>query len=93
VWRTAWIAGIACLLCSRAPRESPTLSSRTLFAMAAALTIRTLADIWTYNPAWALAGRIGGAVELGVVLIFALIITKTIRKSNSPMRHRGPSAA
>jgi len=61
--------------------------------MAAALTIRTLADIWTYNPAWALAGRIGGAVELGVVLIFALIITKTIRKSNSPMRHRGPSAA
>lgn len=63
----------------------PRLASRTLWVMAAALTVRTLADIWIHNPAWALAGRIAGAAELAVVLTFALILTKTIRQSTQPV--------
>jgi hypothetical protein len=53
--------------------------------MAAALTLRTLADIWTGSPAWTLVGEIGGATELAVVLTFAAIITQTIRKSQKPV--------
>ncbi len=63
----------------------PLLASRSLFAMAAALTVRTLADLWISNPAWALAGEIAGAAELAVVLTFVLIVTKTIRKSSNPI--------
>jgi hypothetical protein len=62
----------------------PLLASRSLFAMAAALTVRTLADVWIGNPAWVLAGKIAGAAELGVVLLFATIIWKTIRQSTAP---------
>ena len=63
----------------------PLLASRSLFVMAAALTVRTLADLWAANPAWALAGKIAGIGELAVVLTFALVITKTIRKSQNPI--------
>jgi len=62
----------------------PLLASRSLYAMAAALTVRTLADVWIANPAWALAGRTAGAAELGVVLLFATIIWKTVRQSTAP---------
>lgn len=63
----------------------PLLASRSLLVMAVALTLRTLADLWVSNPAWAIAGKIGGAGELAVVLTFALILTKTIRKSPNPV--------
>jgi hypothetical protein len=62
----------------------PLIASRSLFVMAVALTARTLADIWVTNPAWALAGKIGAAGELAVVLTFAVILIQTIRKSASP---------
>jgi len=63
----------------------PLLASRSLFVMAAALTVRTLADVWIGNPAWVVAGKIAGALELAVVLMFALILFKTIRKSPNPV--------
>lgn len=63
----------------------PLLASRSLFVMAAALTVRTLADVWIGNPAWVLAGKIAGAGELAVVMTFALILFKTIRKSPNPI--------
>ena len=63
----------------------PLLASRSLFVMAAALTVRTIADLWVSNPAWALAGKIAGIGELAIVLTFALVITKTIRKSRNPV--------
>ncbi len=63
----------------------PLLASRSLFVMAAALTVRTLADLWVSHPAWALAGRIAGAGELAVVLTFAVVVTQTIRKSKNPV--------
>jgi hypothetical protein len=63
----------------------PRLASRTLFVMAAALTVRTLADLWIANPGWALAGRIAGLAELAVVLTFALIVVKTVRQSPNPV--------
>jgi hypothetical protein len=63
----------------------PLLASRSLFLMAVALTVRTFADLWISNPAWALAGKIAGAGELAVVLTFALIVTQTIRRSKNPI--------
>lgn len=62
----------------------PVLASRSLYVMAAALTVRTLADVWIGNPAWVLAGRMAGAFELGVVLLFVTIVWKTIHQSTSP---------
>lgn len=63
----------------------PLLASRSLFVMAAALTVRTLADIWISNPAWVLAGKIAGALELAVVITFVTIITRTVRQSSKPV--------
>lgn len=63
----------------------PVLASRSLFVMAAALTVRTLADLWSANPAWALAGKIAGAGELAVVVTFVVIIARTIRRSPNPV--------
>jgi hypothetical protein len=62
----------------------PLLASRSLFVMAVAVTVRTLADVWISNPAWVLAGKIAGAGELAVVMTVALILFKTMRKSASP---------
>jgi hypothetical protein len=63
----------------------PLIASRSLFVMAVALTIRTLADLWVANPAWALAGKIAGAGEFAVVLTFVVIIAQTIRLSKNPI--------
>ncbi|HEY7388783.1 MAG TPA: DUF1858 domain-containing protein [Bryobacteraceae bacterium] len=63
----------------------PLVASRSLFVMAVALTVRTLADLWISNPAWVLAGKIAGAGELAVVLTFALILFRTVRKSSHPV--------
>jgi hypothetical protein len=60
----------------------PLLASRSLFVMAVALTLRTLADLWAGNPVWAFVGKIGGAGELTVVVLFAIILTQTIRQSS-----------
>ncbi len=59
----------------------PRVASRTLVVMAAALTVRTLADLWTANPAWAFAGKAAGAVEFAVVVTFAAIVAQTIRRA------------
>ncbi|HJT90182.1 MAG TPA: DUF1858 domain-containing protein [Bryobacteraceae bacterium] len=63
----------------------PLLASRSLFVMAVALTVRTLADLWTSDPYWALAGKIAGAAEFAVVVTFAVIIARTIQKSRRPI--------
>ncbi len=63
----------------------PLLASRSLFVMALALTVRTLADLWTSNPYWAAAGKIAGAAEFAVVFTFAWIILCTIRESGRPI--------
>ncbi len=63
----------------------PVIASRSLFGMAVALTVRTLADLWVANPAWALAGKIAGAGEFAVVLTFVVIIAQTIRLSKNPI--------
>lgn len=63
----------------------PLIASRSLFVMALALTVRTLADLWVSKSAWALAGKIAGAGEFAVVLTFAVIIAQTIRKSKKPV--------
>ena len=63
----------------------PLVASRSLFVMAAALTVRTLADLFLANPAWALAGKIAGAGELAVVVTFCVILIQTIRKSPNPI--------
>lgn len=63
----------------------PFLASRSLFVMAAALTVRTLADLWVADPFWSVAGRIAGAAEFAVVLTFAVTIIQTIRKSPNPV--------
>lgn len=60
----------------------PLLASRSLFIMAVALTLRTLADLWIGNPVWAFVGKIGGTGELAVVVLFAVILTQTIRQSS-----------
>jgi hypothetical protein len=62
----------------------PLLASRSLFVMAAALTVRTLADVWIADPAWVLAGKVAGATELGVVVLFATIVWQTVRRSKAP---------
>src|SRR5690242_6251845 len=62
----------------------PLVASRSLFVMAAVLTVRTVADVFIGNPAWALAGKIAGAGELAVVVTFCVILTQTIRKSPHP---------
>lgn len=86
-WVTFFVMGFAYQAIPRFKFTSlwrPLLASRTLGVMAVALTVRALADLWISNPAWVLAGKIAGAVELAVVVTFALIITKTIRKSENP---------
>ena len=86
-WVTFFVMGFAYQAIPRfqfTPLWRPLLASRSLFVMAAALTVRTLADLWVSNPVWSLAGKIAGAGELAVVLTFAWIITQTIRHSSRP---------
>lgn len=86
-WVTFFVMGFAYQAIPRfkfVPLWRPLLASRSLFVMAAALTVRTLADVWIADPVWVLAGQIAGAIELGVVLLFATIILKTIRRSTAP---------
>ena len=63
----------------------PLVASRSLFVMAGALTVRTLADLWIHNPVWVLAGKTAAAGELAVVLTFVLILVQTMRKSQAPV--------
>ena len=62
----------------------PRLAVATLYFMAAALTVRCLADLWQASPFWMISGTIAGAVELMVVIVFALIIAQSIRSSKQP---------
>ena len=62
----------------------PRLAVWSLPVMAAALTLRTLADIWVANPFWSVIGRVAGSVELAAVILFACIIGQTIRQSTQP---------
>ena len=87
-WVTFFVMGFAYQALPRfklTTLRKPVLASRSLFVMAAALTVRTLADLWSANPGWALAGKIAGAGELAVVVTFALIVTQTIRRSPNPL--------
>jgi hypothetical protein len=87
-WVTFFVMGFAYQAVPRFKFTSlwrPLLASRSLFVMAAALRVRTLADVWISNPAWVLAGKIGGAAELAVVLTFALIMVQTVRQSRKPV--------
>lgn len=62
----------------------PRLAVATLWAMAGALTVRTLADLWQSSRFWFVAGAAAGVAELAVVVTFAAIITRTIRSSPQP---------
>lgn len=87
-WVTFFVMGFAYQAVPRFKFTSlwrPLVASRSLFMMAAALTVRTLADVWISSPAWVLAGKIAGAAELAVVLTFALIILQTVRQSRKPV--------
>lgn len=87
-WVTFFVMGFAYQAVPRFKFTSlwrPLVASRSLFVMAVALTMRTLADVWISNPAWVLAGKIGGAAELAVVLTFALIVVQTVRQSRKPV--------
>ena len=87
-WVTFFVMGFAYQAIPRFKFTSlwqPLIAWRSLFVMAVALTVRTLADLWIGNPAWVLAGKIAGAGEIAVVVTFAVIIFQTMRKSASPM--------
>ena len=62
----------------------PWLAVWSLPVMAAALTLRTLADIWVANPFWSVIGRVAGGAELAVVTVFACIVARTMRQSTQP---------
>ena len=86
-WVTFFVMGFAYQAIPRfkfSPLWRPRLAVWSLPVMAAALTLRTLADIWIGDPAWSITGRIAGAAELGVVVLFVWIISETIRKSKEP---------
>jgi hypothetical protein len=62
----------------------PRLAVWSLPVMATALTLRTLADIWVSNPFWRVIGRVAGAAELAVIIVFACVIARTIWQSTQP---------
>jgi len=56
----------------------------TLYWMAGALTVRCFADLWQSSPFWRISGTVAGAVELAVVITFAVIIAQSLRSSQQP---------
>jgi hypothetical protein len=62
----------------------PGLAASTLYLMAAALIVRCFADLWQATPFWRISGTVAGAVELAVVIIFAVIIARSLRSSQRP---------
>ncbi len=62
----------------------PGWAAATLYAMAGALAVRCLADLWQASPFWQASGTVAGAVELAVVLTFVAIIVQTLRSSKQP---------
>ncbi|MBI3694792.1 MAG: DUF1858 domain-containing protein, partial [Acidobacteria bacterium] len=62
----------------------PRLATATLYFLASALTVRTLADLWQSSDFWRMAGTAAGAAELAVAVTFATIIVQTIRSSKQP---------
>ena len=63
----------------------PRLACATLWAMAPALAIRAVADLFLPDRAWLAAGTIAGLVEWTVAATFVLIIVQTIRQSKQPV--------
>lgn len=62
----------------------PRLAVSTLYFMAAALAVRCFADLWQSAPFWRISGTVAGAVELAVVITFAVIIARSLRSSPQP---------
>ncbi|MBI3668085.1 MAG: DUF1858 domain-containing protein [Acidobacteria bacterium] len=62
----------------------PRLATVTLYFMAGALTVRVLADLWVANTIWRIAGTAAGALELAVVITFAVIIAQTLQGAKQP---------
>jgi len=60
---------------------APRLASGTLYVMAAALAVRTLAGLFDQDSLWQIVGIVAGVAELAVVLGFIVIVAKTLAQS------------
>jgi hypothetical protein len=63
---------------------APRWASSTLYAMAAALAVRTIAGVFDQDPLWRIAGVTAGIVEIAVVAVFIVIVARTLRSRSSP---------
>lgn len=66
---------------------APRWASSTLYLMAAALAVRTIAGVFDQDPSWRIAGIVAGILEIAVVIAFIAIVAKTFTQSE---QHRQP---
>jgi hypothetical protein len=83
-WVTFFVMGFAYQAVPRFKFVSlwrPRLACATLWAMAPALAVRAIADLFLPNRTWLAAGAIAGCLEWAVAAVFVVIIVQTIRQS------------
>jgi hypothetical protein len=86
-WVALFIMGVAYHVVPRFKATDlyrPDLARRTFWLMAGGLTARALAQPYTREAFAGVVGVAGAAAELGAVLLFARIISRTIASSPAP---------
>lgn len=63
---------------------APRWASITLYVMATALAVRTIAGVFDQDPLWRIAGVTAGILEIAVVVAFIVIVARSVAQSEQP---------